>query len=707
MKRTLVMVALIIWLFSFLLSEYNFIKTVEEHRLELPSNKEIGVQLHSFKGRVISFDLKKNAMIFETESPLSNKTIQYRLLFKNLPELMKAVFNQNYHFIIELDLNQNIFRSPKNPYGFDYDYYLFSQGIHGQFYVQGFTVLKKQTECMHCLRLRLREKASASLESRYPPEVGSFLKAILLGDRSDMVNYDDYKEMGLAHIFAISGLHFGLLYKLLQKVIKFPNRVMKSTIIMMMLLVFSAWIGPGYSSYRAFALIAYVEVSRLLHRNPDVMTGIAFSSLVILVIRPAAILSQSFQLSFYAYFCVAVIYRTFFGDQSSSRITSILQSLKFSVFLQILLMPATLYYFHQINIYGFIANFIIVPLIGLILPVALIDLISTIIGFEFVNKILSYALSILIGYMEKIIEYLPSVLYKPSWFSPDDFVFLIFFIALFIGLRGLYFNNATKIKVRYFGISVILLLFLLKSIPSNMFEIQFVDVGHGDFSVLRYNQSVILIDVGDGYMDCADYLKDQGIVSVDAVILSHAHQDHIGGLEQLGRYYDIENIYVNQETYDVIQSNTILSDLNLTLIDRSNKVYWNQVVLDIKPIESITDTNDNALVVKLEYLNKTGYFLGDISEGVIEALPFEERIDFVKVPHHGSKTSINESLYLDHGISNAIISHGMKYSMPNADVVDLMYSNGIEVFSTYTNGTVQLIFRRDTLILNTYLNDNR
>ncbi len=707
MKRTLVIVALFIWIFSFFLIEDNYIKTVEKHRLDLPSNIESGMQLHSFEGRVTSYDLEKNSMIFETQSPLSNKIIRYKLLFKNLPELMEEIINQNYHFNIELDLNQNIFRSPKNPYGFDYDYYLFSQGIHGQFYVQGFEAIKTNTACMHCSRMSLREIVSANLDTRYSTEVGSFLKAILLGDRSDMINYDEYKDMGLAHIFAISGLHFGLVYKLLQKVIKFPNRAIKFIIIIMVLLAFSAWIGPSYSSYRAFALIAYMEVSRLLHRNPDVMTGIAFSSLVILIIRPAAILSQSFQLSFYAYFCVAVIYRTFFGNQSISRISKLIQSIKFSVVLQILLMPATLFYFHQINIYGFIANFIIVPLIGLILPVALMDLISTILRFELANKLLSSTLSLLIECMEKITKHLPSELYKPSWFRPDDYGLLIIIFVLFIGLRGFYFKKNTTKKILYLGITVIAILGLLNVLPDNKLEIQFVDVGHGDFSVLRYNQRVILIDLGDGYMDCADYLKDQGVISVDAVILSHAHQDHIGGLEKLRSYYDIENLYVNQETFDVITSNGKLSDLNLTLIEQSNKILWNQVLLDIKPVESITDTNDNALVVKLEHLDRTGYFLGDISESVIDTLSFDERIDFVKVPHHGSMTSINEALYSDHLISNAIISHSMKYSMPNADVVDLMHSNRINVFSTYTNGTVELIFSGDNLILSTYLNDNR
>ncbi|MDW7659970.1 MAG: DNA internalization-related competence protein ComEC/Rec2 [Bacillota bacterium] len=706
MKRTLVIVALFIWIFSFVLSEHNYIEMVESQRLDLPSNIKADMQLHSFEGRVTSFDIEKNSMIFETYSPLSDKKIRYKLLFKNLPGLAEEISNQNYHFNIELDLNQNIFRSPKNPYGFDYDYYLFSQGIHGQFYVKGFEVIKTQTTCMHCSRISLREMVSKNLDLRYSPQVGSFLKAILLGDRSDLINYDDYKDMGLAHIFAISGLHFGLIYKLLQKVIKFPSRTIKSIIIMIVLLAFSAWIGPSYSSYRAFALIAYIEISRLLHRNPDVMTGIAFSSLVILMIRPAAILSQSFQLSFYAYFCVAVIYRTFFGNQSTSGISKLFQSIKFSIVLQFLLMPATLFYFHQINIYGFIANSIIVPLIGLILPVALLDLISTIMRFELANRLLSFILSLLIDWMENIIEHLPSELYNPSWFRPGDFGLLIISFALFVGFKSFYLKKATKTKTFYLGMTVIVTLGLINVFPDNKLEIQFVDVGHGDFSVLKYNQSVILIDSGEGYMDCADYLKDQGIITVDAVIISHAHQDHIGGLEKLRKYYDIKNLYVNQETFDVIKSNSKLSDLNLILIEQRNEILWNQVFLDIKPVESTSDTNDNALVVKLEHFDRTGYFLGDISESVIDTLSFDDKIDFVKVPHHGSGTSISESLYSEHLISYAIISHSMKYSMPNADVVGLMRSNGVNVFSTYKNGTVELIINGDTLILSTYLNDN-
>jgi competence protein ComEC len=207
-------------------------------------------------------------------------------------------------------------------------------------------------------------------------------------------------------------------------------------------------------------------------------------------------------------------------------------------------------------------------------------------------------------------------------------------------------------------------------------------------------------------MDCADYLKDQGIISVDAIILSHAHHDHIGGLEKLIADYDVEHLYVNQETYDVLNTNMKLKDLEMTLIEKPNRIYWNQVILDITPVNSIVDTNDNALVVKLEYNDRVGYFLGDISGSKIDVLEFEEVIDFVKVPHHGSKTSINRSFYSDHTISNAIISHNMKYSMPNADVINLILSNEVGIYTTYNNGSVQLSIKGDTMKLKSYLNDN-
>lgn len=706
MKRILVLIAIVMGLVAFLVGKHNFIKTVEQHRLDLPSNIDVGQQLHSFEGKVISYDIKKSAMIFESESPVSKNKIRYRILFRDNPELMTEIINHKYHFVIDLDLNQNIFRSPKNLYGFDYDFYLFSQGIHGQFYVQNFKSIDNQSGCMHCSRLILREMISLNLDERYPIEVGSFLKAILLGDRSEMTNYDEYKDMGLAHIFAVSGLHFGLVYKLLQKLIKFPNRMMKSILILMVLFAFSVWIGPSYSSFRAFALIGYLEVARLLHRNADIMTGIAFSSLVILIMRPAAILSQSFQLSFYAYFCVAVIYKTFFGKNSNSWISKVLHAIKFSIVLQILLMPMTLFYFHQINLYGFLANFLIVPLIGLILPVALLDLVSTIVRFEIAKGVLAYALSFLVECMEKVIGHLPSNLYRPVWFRPDDYGLLICIFTLFVLLRSFHMTKTTKKLVLYSGITGIIILGLINVTPKKGLEIQFVDVGHGDFSVLKYKNRVVLIDAGEGYMDCADYLKDQGIISVDAIILSHAHQDHIGGLEKLLAYYDVEHLFVNQETYDVLKTNAKLSNLELTMIDTPNKLQWNKVLLDIHPVESRVETNDNALVVKIEYNNKIGYFLGDISKSVLDILEFEDRIDFVKVPHHGSKTSISNSFYSDRIISNAIISHSMKYNMPNADVIDLLVSSGISIYSTYTNGTVQLNINGDTLNLSSYLNDN-
>ena len=116
-------------------------------------------------------------------------------------------------------------------------------------------------------------------------------------------------------------------------------------------------------------------------------------------------------------------------------------------------------------------------------------------------------------------------------------------------------------------------------------------------------------------------------------------------------------------------------------------------------------------MVSLKYGDTLGYFLGDISTEIIDDflvmqhVQIEEHktIDFIKSAHHGSKTSINQDLYSNYNIGYVFTSCSTKYKMPNAKFEILLELHGIEHYTTYTNGEIDMILTQETVKIKRFL----
>ena len=118
------------------------------------------------------------------------------------------------------------------------------------------------------------------------------------------------------------------------------------------------------------------------------------------------------------------------------------------------------------------------------------------------------------------------------------------------------------------------------------------------------------------------------------------------------------------------------------------------IKLDIQPMVgegAKDDPNDDAIVVKLEYRDYTGYFLGDISKSILAEID-DGSVAFVKTPHHGSKTALDSSFYDRNNVLYAFTSCSIKYDMPHKDVVSMLMSEGVKHYTTYESGQVDLTF---------------
>ena len=202
-------------------------------------------------------------------------------------------------------------------------------------------------------------------------------------------------------------------------------------------------------------------------------------------------------------------------------------------------------------------------------------------------------------------------------------------------------------------------------------EINFIDVGQGDSTLIRIDKKNILVDGGGssfqssfdvGEMILMPYLLDRRINKLDYVIVSHFDSDHVQGLMYVIKNYKVENVIVSKlgqqsnEYKDFLEA-AMERNINIVFIERGNILELGKGYIEFlfpdKELIRDNEKNNNAIVFKLVWKNISALFTGDIEEKAEMKLlelykDNKEKLEatILKVSHHGSKTSTTKS-FLD------------------------------------------------------------
>ena len=236
---------------------------------------------------------------------------------------------------------------------------------------------------------------------------------------------------------------------------------------------------------------------------------------------------------------------------------------------------------------------------------------------------------------------------------------------------------------------------------SSNLKIYFVDVGQADCILINDNNEYSLIDAGnneDGEK-IVKYFKDLGITKFKYVFGTHAHEDHIGGMDNIIENFQIEHFYMPdtitttrtfEEVLDALEEKNIAfetpeEDENLTFSDTIFKVL--HVGKDKK------DLNDTSIVLKLTYKNTSYLFMGDATSSVEkDILDKDIKSDVLKVGHHGSQYSSTISFLKKVSPKYAIIEVGKNnsYNHPKEVTLKKLEDLGTKIYRTDEDGTIIL-----------------
>jgi len=329
-----------------------------------------------------------------------------------------------------------------NPGGFSFRQYAFFQGITHQAFVRSnFIVTGNDRPLLQKLIGHIRESVLSVLQKAFTDKRERGLaEALMIGYKNELDKslVQSYTNTGVVHIIAISGLHLGLIYWLLVKLLRPLSNHRKLKWAVPLLLITGLWIftllaGAQPSVLRSAIMFSCIVVGNSLSRKSSIYNSLALSAFILLCYNPYWLWDAGFQLSYTAIIGIATFMKPIYGliRFKNKLVDMIWQMNAVTISAQLLTLPVCIYHFHQFPNYFLLSNFIAVPVSSLIL---LTELLLCVVSFMPILFHLSTKLcSLLISFMNtsiEQIEQLPFAVWDGLQISFAQAVLLMLFIVL-------------------------------------------------------------------------------------------------------------------------------------------------------------------------------------------------------------------------------------------------------------------------------------
>ncbi len=679
--------------------------------------------------------------IIMTEGRKTSNGFQYTLKLKKLMKypitgniiLFTLKDTLSYKDRIQALLRIQFLEPMSNPAMFDYREYLLNRKIYGTgIPLSKINKIGTDSFSLNDVLLKTRIILFRQIDNRFT-EQAPFVKALLFGERIDLKEQTQVLTRGgLLHLIAISGMNILLIYGILFTILNLFLPRLPVRIVLLFVMIFYAGLCSWTPSViRAVVMIDLFLIAGIFERRIGGLQLIGASLLIIGVIDPTQILSIGLQLS---YACIVVLMLVFpklsfslryakenlaSWNKSLFKVTDVMI---ISILISLYLIPLTLFYFHQFGMNGIIGNVIGIPLIAALMPLAMLILIlSTPLWIPFHN---SYTL--LYDWFSHWADYsgqLPffwNYLYFPTWQFTLGISVLILSIFLF--------QPMLKRKKQIFCVFLIFLILPIilfrHPVLSNPRIICF-DVGIGDCTLIQTTTCNVLIDTGPisglkpqiAY-SVLPYLQNRGIHHLKYLFLSHPHLDHTGGVSYLAQDLIIDSVIVNRhfledpEGKNVIRLLASKKNCHVRILADTLSFCIDDFRIHIlHPDRNYENENLNneAMVMSIEHGKFKGLFTGDVEEDAEAYITEDEFLSkqgftFMKVPHHGSKTSGNRDFLSKIHPKIAVINASLhnRFHFPNQKTVDTYHRMGSKVFVTGENGAIQMDIHDDYLEIKTW-----
>ena len=652
-------------------------------------NSIYNISDNQFQGYIKSYYIDGNYLKLELDA---KEDLTGSYYFKSLDE--KNNFIENIELGFKIKLAGNLVKPTNNtiPNQFNYRKYLHNQVQFYTINIDQIIKISDNNNLFYKIKNHVCNKIDGLEKSK------AYLKAFILGDNSDIPNdiKNIYQNIGISHLFAVSGMHVGLLSSILLRILKIcnVNQLPQFLIIVLFLFLYMFLTDFSPSILRASIFFILISLNKMFSFKVKIINVLLLTISIILFINPFIIYNIGFLFS-----SLISIYLIVFGDLIKRYNNYLSRLVMTSLIALMVSIPISIYNFFSFNCFSILYNIVLVPFVTMILfPLSII---------AFIVPCLDEVLFILISIMEKVVCIFDSFATSISFAKPPLLICFGYYIVITLALYYL--------KQRKFGFLLLFLAILFfhynYSFIIKKDYLLTMDVGQGDSILLQYKNKTIVVDTG-GKLDfkkeeweirknnktMADstlipLFKSLGLKKIDYLLLTHGDYDHMGEAINLVENFKVEKVIFNcgefngleQELIKVLDKKKIsyyscIKELNID----NNKMYF----LNNK---NYGNENDNSSVIYTELNNYKFLFMGDagveVEEELIKKYNLQD-IDVLKVGHHGSKTSSSKNFIDAINPQYSIISVGKnnRYGHPNKEVLNVLEDT--KIYRTDKDGSI-------------------
>lgn len=613
----------------------------------------------------------------------------------------------------------------RNPYAFDYSRYLYEQGIHWIIEVEKENLICEQVSNPWLMQLRnWRNDGISGLGAIEGEHTAALMTALVFGDRTYMPEdkMDYYRQLGILHLLAVSGLHVGLvtmgMFYLLYRCGVTRETAALTVFCMLPVYMFIAGGAPSVIRASLSCMLILLTVRfRWKVKSVDILSLVCMG---LLLVNPFYLFHLGFQLSFLTSFALLMSKRIF-TDSSRLKIVA-----KVTIIAQLISLPLTLYHFYEFSLFMLPANILFVPFVSLwVLPMSFFTVI-----FQWVFPPLAELSYSLVSYSLNIMDYVLVKVSQIPWGTivlgrpAEGVVWLM--MGTIIAAKVLFETKKTAKRAAGSALVVSVIAFhALQPYFNSNASVTVLYVGQGEAIVIElpHRKGVYLIDTGGVYpwgdeaserdpgastgpgkYAIEPFLKGKGIGTIDKLILTHGDFDHVGEVCYLSDRFNITSSYyplASSFPDEAKRSLSCLADEGVPVNQVRRADSWqvgNDWFYILHPEGGETEENNRSIVLLASLNDVTFLFTGDLEEeGEITLISNYPHLtaDVLNAGHHGSATSTNEAFLDQVAPDTVLISSGEnnRFNHPHPEVIERLGERDIAVYRTDRHGAVELVVR--------------